>query len=682
MVLAAICLSLSGLLAEEANGGSPRPFLSSGSEAGQAATDTAFQSTPLRRDQPEHESSIEVDGGMMGIRQDRKATSPSMAGDDHAGHHAGSGGDALQDVPKIGTGGMGNGISIDRSEGGNQGDAGCCGARGRTPLYTFLATHPTLTESERQILAVEAARRIQQGRGLVGDILVSVGQAMSLQAMRESSQRLHEGLSLLDSGMAARAAAVGLASPQQIAFNWFNGQMGLPFIGTRQEQGLLRDLTPAHLLFMAVLILVSSGLLLLQALRLHRVQEILRTTQGSSGPPPQAPPSNPPTEPTQPSSPGGEVASAPIKARSDSARNGRWSGVLKVAQMTRETPQIVTFCLVDPQGGQIPFDFFPGQFVQLEVEPEAGKRVSRSYTIASAPTETGHLELTIKREAQGLVSRYLHDVVKPGELLKIAGPYGSFTFTGKEANSIVLLSGGVGITPMMSALRYLTDIVWPGDIYFVYSAHSSTDYIFRDEIEWLEKRHDNLHVAATMRRAPGTIWSGPEGRITESFLQSAVPDLASRRIHVCGPPAMMASMNDLLIAMGVPKANIHSEAFGPASVKPHNTTISPQQVPPAPPSQQNSAEATTPSATTITFSVSGISAPLQMDETVLESAEGANVNIPFSCRSGICGVCTTPLLKGQVSMAVEDGLAPADKAKGCILACQAKTTGGPLVVGA
>ncbi len=84
--------------------------------------------------------------------------------------------------------------------------------------------------------------------------------------------------------------------------------------------------------------------------------------------------------------------------------------------------------------------------------------------------------------------------------------------------------------------------------------------------------------------------------------------------------------------------------------------------------------------TTITFSVAGVSAPLPSDQSVLEAAEGAGVEIPYQCRVGVCGVCVTRLLEGEVSMAVETGLDPADKAQGYVLACQAKSTGGPLVV--
>src|SRR3546814_3460465 len=89
---------------------------------------------------------------------------------------------------------------------------------------------------------------------------------------------------------------------------------------------------------------------------------------------------------------------------------------------------------------------------------------------------------------QGVVSRYLHDKVVADDLLKVSGPFGAFTFTGTDAQSIVLIAGGVGITPMMSVLRYLTDTAWKGDIFFFYGARSTEEFVFRDELERLERR--------------------------------------------------------------------------------------------------------------------------------------------------------------------------------------------------
>ena len=348
-----------------------------------------------------------------------------------------------------------------------------------------------------------------------------------------------------------------------------------------------------------------------------------------------------------------------------------------MVQIVRETPSVLTFRLADPAADRLPFDFLPGQFLQVEVEPEAGKTARRSYTIASSPTQRAYVELTVKREEQGVVSRYLHDKVVADDLLKVSGPFGAFTFTGTDAQSIVLIAGGVGITPMMSVLRYLTDTAWKGDIFFFYGARSTEEFVFRDELERLERRFPNLHVVAAMQRAPGTVWMGPEGPITREMILAAVPEIASRRIHMCGPPAMMGAMRGVLAELGVPEAQLHTEAFGPASLPADHEDL---EVKPAPPPADKPAPSAEVAPSTVTFSVSGVSAALPADETVLEAAEGAGVEISYACRAGTCGACVVKLLQGEVTMEVESGLAPADKAQGYVLACQAKGTGTPLVV--
>jgi len=419
-------------------------------------------------------------------------------------------------------------------------------------------------------------------------------------------------------------------------------------------------------------------------LRLRRIRNLVGTANTANGHAVGVPASGLPKSSTQlagtraPPTPAPSpktVAEPTVSSRSSK----RWSGQLKVVQIVRETPTIQTFRLADPRSDRLPFDFLPGQFLQVEVTPEAEKTARRSYTIASSPTQRAYVELTVKREEQGAVSKYLHDQLAVGDLLKVIGPFGEFTFTGTDAESIVLIAGGVGITPMMSVLRYLTDIAWPGQIFFLYGARSTEEFVFRDELERLERRFANLHVMAAMQRSAGTVWLGPEGPITKDLLSSAVPDITKRRVHLCGPPGMMAAMREQLAELGVPEAQLHTEAFGPASLPTDATEIAVKEAPAtAAAKRTGSKPAVAP--TTVTFSISGVSAPLPADETVLEAAEEAGVEIPYACRVGECGVCVTKLLAGEVTMEVETGLAPEDKEKGYILACQAKSAGQPLVV--
>ena len=547
--------------------------------------------------------------------------------------------------------------------------------RSEKPFYSSLLAIPDLAEADRQRLAREAEDRLHRGAALILGGSSRVVPGASADDLREAREMMREGQALFESGVAAKA---GLADPGRrpdAALDWYRTQMNLG-PARAGDEGLI-GLGPGHWLFMVLITLLAAGLLALQWLRLRRSRQLVEAFRGKmagriGATPPAGGLSSPaPSVPPWPSS-----ATAPSTGRSLP-----WSGRLRVAQVVQETPTIKTFRLVSPEADRLPFEFLPGQFALVEVEPTPGTVVRRSYTIASSPTQRAHIELTVKREAQGAVSVFLHDRVAVGDLISVTSPFGAFTFTGTNADSIVLIAGGVGITPMMSVLRYLTDTAWPGEIFFLYGARSTEEFVFREEIERLERSNDRLHVLATMPRSPGTVWLGPEGPLTKELLKAAVPEILRRRVHLCGPPPMMNAVRRMLNELGVPDAQIHSEAFGPASLP---ASDAPEAVgaeaveSPAPPPAPAAAPGEVTS--TITFSVSGISAALRGDQTILEAAEGAGVEIPFVCRSGECGVCVTRLLEGQVSMAVETGLAPEDKAQGYVLACQARTTGGALVV--
>ena len=131
--------------------------------------------------------------------------------------------------------------------------------------------------------------------------------------------------------------------------------------------------------------------------------------------------------------------------------------------MEEVTHNVKTFRFSPPDGGDIPFDYLPGQFLTLHIAPQ-GVPTKRSYTIASTPTWRDRIEITVKREPQGLVSRWLHDELKIGDEVEIEAPSGTFIFNGEQAERVVLIGAGVGITPMMSVARYLTETRWPGKV--------------------------------------------------------------------------------------------------------------------------------------------------------------------------------------------------------------------------
>jgi ferredoxin-NADP reductase len=312
----------------------------------------------------------------------------------------------------------------------------------------------------------------------------------------------------------------------------------------------------------------------------------------------------------------------------------------------------------------------PGQFLNLAFWI-GGARMNRSYSISSSPRQRQYVDLTVRRELRGAVSRHIDDLLKVGDQIEAGGPVGKFTFTGKEADSIVLISGGVGITPMVSISRYLTEQSWPGDIFFIYTCHTPADFIFADEVAALQRSNSKLHVAVTVSKADGTDWKGHRGRITKEWLTHAVLNLVSRRIHLCGPPSMMDSTKAILTELGIPPDQVKTEAFG--TPKPSPAAAGTTAKPTAP-----------PTGPLVTFSKNNKSAKIHVDlqngdsppkQTILELSEELGIGIEFSCRVGTCGVCKVKMTSGEVEMAVQDALDADDKASGIILACQAKPKG-------
>ena len=571
---------------------------------------------------------------------------------------------------------------------------GCMGG-GRKEFYPSLMALPSLTHEQRQSIEAQARGWISSGTDEIAraqDELRHANAAGDTAGAEQAASRLRDALNQVKSGTTTIRSLAEGAPPQQIALDWFKSQMSL--VSDQHDRDVVGPLGISwfHLITMALVAAFAVAMVAVYLMRMRRANALVDRLVGGT---PAAAPGPAAVTPSARSSSGGTLgaanpmvspapASGPppsvaaIAPASQPARTGPglWKGKLRVAAIFDETPNVKTFRLRDPGGGPIPFSFEPGQFLTYSAEID-GKLVRRSYTIASSAAQTAYVETTIKREDKGIFSDYMHQKVSEGDLVDVMGPSGAFTFTGKESEGVVLIGGGVGITPLMAAIRYLDDTAWPGEIFLIYGAQTTEHFIFRSELEFRQRRMRHLHVAATMARAAGTSWMGAEGQISREFLTQSVPDLVKRRIHLCGPPGMMQTMKKLLAEIGVPAEQIKTEAFGPAlgAVPPPGLTVVSEvrSSGAASASSEANVPAIGPAAASIRFSKSNKVAPLPPDKSVLEVAESVGVPIDYSCRAGTCGVCKTQLVEGKVTMEVEEALTTDEKARGLILACQAKS---------
>ena len=576
-----------------------------------------------------------------------------MSAEEHAKHHP----DQAKSGPPGPGGMMGMGSGMMQMGSGMMG----MGKQPPAEIFPSLMQSSPRTPEQRANLERLIHDRRQEGLQRFSTALDRFSQANekgNYAAMQEALGGMRDAVVGLESGQEAQQALANEPSAHRTALRWFKKDMGMLPEEPEPTHGVW-GMSWFHFFIMIALIGFAGVMVWMYFHKMRRAANLLQTLTGGTAAATAvggaALPATPTTRETIPA-----TASPPTA--------GKWSGKLRVAEIFQETPDVKTFRFMNPLGGALPFGYLPGQFLTVTV-PIDGKPVKRTYTIASSPTHSDHAEITVKHEDGGVVSGFLHNRVQPGDLLECSGASGSFIFTGRECKCILLIGGGVGITPLMSVIRYLTDRSWPGDIYLLYSIHTPVDFIFRDELEHLQRRHANLHVVVAVSHPEGTDWKGPTGRITKELIAQSVPDLASRYVHLCGPVSLMEAIKKMLAELGVPSERIKTEAFGPVLGKPEPTR--PQPAPaPAVPAEKAAAIA----LPTVTFAQSGKSAPLPPDKTVLDAADEVGVEIDNSCRVGTCGTCRVKLLSGQVTMAVEDGLEPGDKEAGIILACQAKST--------
>ena len=509
-----------------------------------------------------------------------------------------------------GPGMMGGGMMGGGMMGGGKGGGGMMGGGGMggmmekmgaakpKDLYPSLMELPDLPMERRGELEQEAHQRMIAGTRVLSegfDQLSTSAGSDDFAAMQAATDKIREGLGDFESGLAAHRALREGKAPRNVALQWFKNEMNLSDAApVGSSNAMLWGMTPYHSIVMAILVLFAAAMIWMYFFKMRRTATLLEKLAVAGGGPgsgeemesgspgvgekatvsnsnSQSPPLRDSPSPTSPSS-SSDCCDTDDDCVTETAAEEIDSGGLlpvakkklcrlRVAKITQETDDVTTFRLVACHGGGIPFSYLPGQFLTFTL-PIAEKPIKRSYTISSSPTQGYYCEVTVKREDKGVGSRYLHDQVKVGDTLEVRAPSGRFTFTGQESSDIVLISGGVGITPMMSIARALTDMAWSGEIHFVVACRDPEHFIFESELQRLQTEFENLHVHVAMSRIDGDMNGYRNGRLSKEMLTEWIPDIAKKRIHICGAPAMMEATKEMLAELSVPEDNIHSENFG------------------------------------------------------------------------------------------------------------------------
>lgn len=344
---------------------------------------------------------------------------------------------------------------------------------------------------------------------------------------------------------------------------------------------------------------------------------------------------------------------APARGIAHAARHQPKSFVqAPVLAVFDETPDIRTFRLGRPDG----FEFTAGQFLTVRMRTDGREQV-RCYSISSAPGAQGHLEISVKRI--GLVSNALHATLRPGSLLAVRAPAGSFLYPADDERPLVLLAGGVGITPLMSMLRHAVDAEPNRPVTLFYSIRRIEDIAFNDELTLLARR--NEHVRVFIAVSEGTPGAGHfPGHISESLVTTMAPDVMHAICMICGPQPMMEAMTSMLASVGVPKAQIRFEVFQAAIAASTRSGV--------PAAVQAGGGDSTAEAHDVVFERSRQTARVDGTQTLLEAAECCGADIPSLCRAGVCGTCRTRVISGDATC-TSSILDAEDRAAGYVLAC-------------
>jgi len=312
----------------------------------------------------------------------------------------------------------------------------------------------------------------------------------------------------------------------------------------------------------------------------------------------------------------------------------------------------------------------PGQYLTFRFSvavPAAGSVATemrpaiRCYSLSDKPGQR-YYRITVKKvQPAGLVSGHLHDQVSEGDMLEVKSPAGHFYWSPEVEEPIVLIAGGIGITPVLSMLYSLLEHDPDHETWFFYGVRNGAEHLFKSELQDLAVSHPSLKLKVCYSRADETDVRDRDyqfdGRVDISLLRQVLP-LKSFRFYICGPKAMMESLVPALESWGVPDHQVHYEAFGPATINRPSSTRS---------IASSVAAEKAGKALTVRFSQSG--KLVQWDDrysSLLELAERNGIKPDFGCRAGSCGSCQTVIESGEVHYNQEPD---ADVPAGACLLC-------------
>jgi ferredoxin-NADP reductase/MOSC domain-containing protein YiiM len=346
-----------------------------------------------------------------------------------------------------------------------------------------------------------------------------------------------------------------------------------------------------------------------------------------------------------------------------------WPGFrpLRVSRKICESSNVISLILESVDGRPLA-SALPGQFIVLRVMPASGApALTRSYSLSGEPG-TGRYRISIKRELHGAAGAYIDEKLLEGDLVEVSAARGNFTLRPGDA-PVVLLSAGIGVTPVLSMLHTLAADKSSREIWWLYGARDGHEHPFAGEtcalLKALVHSHSHICYSSPSPEDRAGLDFDTRGRVNRRVLQDLeVPRHAE--FYMCGPPAFMSDLTVGLTSWGVAASRIHSENFGSAPPITPGIAASPRPLPHPPAGPAGTGPM-------VSFARSGLNIRWRSEfRSLLELAEACDVPVRWACRTGVCHTCETGLVEGPVSYEPAPIDAPAD---GSVLICCSKPRG-------
>jgi ring-1,2-phenylacetyl-CoA epoxidase subunit PaaE len=347
---------------------------------------------------------------------------------------------------------------------------------------------------------------------------------------------------------------------------------------------------------------------------------------------------------------------------------------LKVADVRRETPDTVSIAFAVPPELADEYRFHPGQHLTLRRECD-GQDIRRSYSIC-AGLDDRELRVAVKKVDGGVFSTLCNEIIRPGDTIEVMTPQGRFGVMPAPgvARTYLAVAAGSGITPVLSLMRSVLTREPDSQFMLIYGNRTAKEIIFKEALEDLKDRFLGrlvVHHVLSREQQDIELFNGRiDSTKIEALLKSFAPATSIDHAFLCGPGAMIEEAKASLKRLGTPDDHIHIEYFSTDGVP-----VAPRRAaPPAGAAEQPVAHAH------VTLHGSAYIIPMLDGETVIDAGERMGLEMPYSCRGGMCCTCRAKLVSGEVDMEQNYSLEPWEMEAGYVLTCQARPVTKEIVV--